>query len=125
MDSQHETKAANADTSVNEIRKTYKIGKTPVLQLAPSLLEKRQMPMSNAHGKPTDANNKDGGFMVRRKLTTSLLLIAGALAGSLYAADAKPAAPDFGKQIAELATSAGTLKIAIDTLWTVVAGFLV
>ncbi|HNE21385.1 MAG TPA: ammonia permease, partial [Turneriella sp.] len=63
--------------------------------------------------------------MVRRKLTTSLLLIAGALAGSLYAADAKPAAPDFGKQIAELATSAGTLKIAIDTLWTVVAGFLV
>lgn len=84
-----------------------------------------QMPMSSAAGKATEAKYKDGGFMVRRKLTTSLLLLAGALAGSLYAADAKPAAPDFGKQIAELATSAGTLKIAIDTLWTVVAGFLV
>lgn len=67
----------------------------------------------------------DGGFMVIKKITMALALVAIAVPGVAFAVDAKPAAPDLAKQIAELATSAGTVKIAVDTLWTVVAGFLV
>jgi ammonium transporter, Amt family len=63
--------------------------------------------------------------MVIRRIAAALFVAAIAVSGVIYAADAAPKAPDFGKQIADIATSAGTLKIAIDTLWTVVAGFLV
>jgi ammonium transporter, Amt family len=63
--------------------------------------------------------------MVIRRIAAALFVAAIAVSGVVYAADAAPKAPDFGKQIADIATSAGTLKIAIDTLWTVVAGFLV
>jgi ammonium transporter, Amt family len=63
--------------------------------------------------------------MVIRRIAAALFVAAIAVSGVIYAADAAPKAPDFGKQIADIATSAGALKIAVDTLWTIVAGFLV
>lgn len=63
--------------------------------------------------------------MVVKRFAAALLLAAIAIPGVVFAVDAKPAAPDLAKQLADLTGSAGTLKIAIDTLWTVVAGMLV
>ena len=63
--------------------------------------------------------------MVIKKIAATLFIAAITISGAVYAAEVKPAAPDFAKQIGDLATSAATLKIGIDTLWTVVAGMLV
>ncbi len=62
--------------------------------------------------------------MVIKRLAAAMLIAAIAAPAALFAAE--PAkAPDLAKQIADVTASAGTLKIAIDTLWTVVAGMLV
>jgi Amt family ammonium transporter len=63
--------------------------------------------------------------MVIKKIAATLFIAAITISGAVYAADAAPAAPDLAKQLGEVVASAGTLKIAIDTLWTVVAGMLV
>ena len=63
--------------------------------------------------------------MVLKKIAATLLIAAITISGAVYAADAAPAAPDLAKQLATVVADAGTLKIAIDTLWTVVAGMLV
>jgi ammonium transporter, Amt family len=63
--------------------------------------------------------------MVVKRIAAAIFLTAILAPAAIFSADAKPAAPDLGKQIAELATSAGGLRVAIDTLWVLVAGMLV
>jgi ammonium transporter, Amt family len=62
--------------------------------------------------------------MVIKRFAAAMMIAAIAVPAALFAAE--PAkAPDLAKQIADVTASAGTLKIAIDTLWVIVAGMLV
>lgn len=62
--------------------------------------------------------------MTVKKFAAALIIAAIYAPVAIFAAE--PAkAPDLAKQIADITASSGTLKIAIDTLWTIVAGMLV
>ncbi|MCS6971544.1 MAG: ammonia permease, partial [Leptospiraceae bacterium] len=56
------------------------------------------------------------------KLVCTFVAVGSTL---LFAAETKQPVPDVSKQLSELTSNASTLRIALDTLWTLIAGFLV
>lgn len=58
-------------------------------------------------------------------LTALLAVMLTSMAGSLFAEEAAAAAPDLATQVAELQTKLADSKVAMDTIWVVVAAMLV
>ncbi|MCX7634075.1 MAG: ammonia permease, partial [Turneriella sp.] len=56
------------------------------------------------------------------KLVCTFVAVGSTL---LFAAETKQPVPDVSKQLSELTSNANNLRIALDTLWTLIAGFLV